>query len=264
MSNSVISHYTAPDIAARILAATRSSTPSIDSLGPYDEFHSGGRAATLDIMARMNLTPGIQVLDLGCGVGGASRVFASLARVKVTGVDISADYITAAQSLSILTGLAEETVYKHADVLSLPFANSTYDAAYTLHVGMNITDRIAFYQEAHRALKPDSVFAVYDVMLGPAQEKIPYPMPWANSPDISFLLSPAQTMQALKEAGFTISTAFSDMTVLAAAGLDRAIATGFSPPVMGSDAAEKMSNLAAAFANRSLVTGCILAHKMDA
>jgi hypothetical protein len=41
-----------------------------DQLASVDEFHIGGRSATVELVNQLNLRPGLRVLDVGSGVGG--------------------------------------------------------------------------------------------------------------------------------------------------------------------------------------------------
>ena len=41
-----------------------------DQLASVDEFHIGGRSATVELVNQLNLRPGLRVLDVGRGVGG--------------------------------------------------------------------------------------------------------------------------------------------------------------------------------------------------
>ena len=78
------------------------------------------------------------------------------------------------------------------------------DAAYMIHVGMNIADKVGIAREAKRVLRPGGIFAIYDVMqVGEGQ--MDYPAPWASSADQSALTSPETYEAALKSAGFEVS-----------------------------------------------------------
>ena len=56
---------------------------------------------------------------------------------------------------------------EHGDGQRLPYPDSTFDGAYTQHVTMNVADRLAFFAEAYRVLKPGAFFALTEHGLGP-------------------------------------------------------------------------------------------------
>ena len=73
-SSSVVAHYSHGALLAAILrglAARGKATDRIDSdeLAAGDEFHIGGREATSALFDQLDWRPGVQVLDLGCGIG---------------------------------------------------------------------------------------------------------------------------------------------------------------------------------------------------
>jgi sarcosine/dimethylglycine N-methyltransferase len=75
---------------------------------------------------------------------------------------------------------------------------------------MNIADKRRFYGEARRVLKDRGRLAVWDIIAGPVQP-IHFPVPWADTPDISFLAQSDQLRHRLQEAGFEV-TAWNDLT----------------------------------------------------
>lgn len=91
---SVRAHYTAGDLGERILGGLRAAGKNpdalhIDDLTPVDQFHLGGRAATLQLIGRAGLTPDMHVLDVGGGLGGPARTLATQAGCTVTVLDLS-------------------------------------------------------------------------------------------------------------------------------------------------------------------------------
>jgi ubiquinone/menaquinone biosynthesis C-methylase UbiE len=74
-------------------------------------------------------------------------------------------------------------------VLDMLFESGAFDAAYMLHVGMNIADKRQLCADVHRVLRPGACFGIYDLMRTGAGE-LEYPVPWASVPEISAVASP--------------------------------------------------------------------------
>ena len=91
----------------------------------YDKISRGISDSIEHCVLRLNPKPGERILDLSTGTGWTSR---SVARrgAHVTGVDIAADLIAAAQSIAKAEGLPIE--YRIGDAESLPFADGEFDA----------------------------------------------------------------------------------------------------------------------------------------
>jgi ubiquinone/menaquinone biosynthesis C-methylase UbiE len=175
-----------------------------DDLAPVDEFHTGGRQATVEFTTQLGLTPGMRLIDIGSGIGGPARYVAQQYRCHVTGVDLTEDYVRIATSLSRHVGLDGAAEFVQASALALPFAPEAFDGAYMLHVGMNIADKAKLFAEVRRVLKPGAVFGVYDIMRQ-GDGEIAYPVPWAATPETSFVADPASYRRLLREAGFEVA-----------------------------------------------------------
>ena len=120
----------------------------------------------------------MHLLDVGSGIGGPARTFADAFGCRVTGVDLTEEFVEAANALTRRCGLSDRVSFRQASALALPFADASFDAATLIHVGMNIEDKAGLFAEVRRVLKPDARFGVYDIMRV-AEGEIPYPMPWA-------------------------------------------------------------------------------------
>src|SRR5262245_11475293 len=110
LESAVARHYAIGTLTSRLLTAMAAAGLDPDriapeQLAPVDEFHIGGRAATIHAVAKMALSPGDRILDVGCGIGGATRYLATIG-CRVTGIDLTPDYIAAAEELAHRTGLA--------------------------------------------------------------------------------------------------------------------------------------------------------------
>ena len=172
-------------------------------LAPVDEFHIGGREATERLAQSLGLKPGMRLLDIGSGIGGAARYFAADHGAEVVGIDLTEEYVRVASTLAAWVGLSEQVTFRQASALALPFEAATFEAATMLHVGMNITDKAALCTEAARILVPSGQIGIYDVMQvgdGP----LAFPVPWATDEAVSFLAAPDAYRNALTGAGLEI------------------------------------------------------------
>jgi MPBQ/MSBQ methyltransferase len=204
----VAQHYATENLEQRILAAFEAAgkprnSITADDLAVVDEFHIGGREATEAIAAQMDLRPGMRLLDIGSGIGGPARYFASVHGCHVTGVDLAPEYVRTAQAISILVGLSASVQFEQGSATELPFEDHSFDGAYMLHVGMNIQDKVKLFREVKRALRGTAVFFIFDVMrIGPGE--LQFPVPWASKTDESFVATTDDYRNALLDEGFAI------------------------------------------------------------
>jgi SAM-dependent methyltransferase len=204
----VAEHYTHGDLlgAIRLAIGKMGKTPEaigIEDLAPVDEFHIGGRVATRDFLDQLSLVADDCVLDIGCGIGGASRFAAHTYGCRVTGVDLTDEYVQTGNTLCAWLGMNDRISLRQGTVLALPIADRSVDKAFMLHVGMNIQDKTALAAEVWRTLKPGGMFGIYDVMRM-NDESLTFPVPWATVAETSWVASPAEYRHALTAAGFEI------------------------------------------------------------
>ena len=207
-SEPVASHYACQELETVILEALVKAGKDPErlkpeDLAPIDEFHIRGRKASLELARQLQLRAQMQVLDVGCGLGGASRLLALEFGCQVTGLDLCAEYCRVASRLAERLGLAGRVSYRQGDALALPFAAAGFDLVWTQHAAMNIADKAGLYGEMWRVLKPGGTLALYDILAGPGGP-VHFPVPWARDPSSSFLISPEQLRQTLETAGFEI------------------------------------------------------------
>jgi ubiquinone/menaquinone biosynthesis C-methylase UbiE len=251
----VSEHYTHGNLIAAIQGGIESlgktiKSVTVDDLAPVDEFHIGGRQASEDFLGQLDFTPEKQVLDVGCGLGGAARFVASRYGCHVTGIDLTPEYIETAKAVCAWVGLDSRISLQQGSALAMPFADRAFDRAYMLHVGMNIEDKAKLCAEVGRVLRANSLFGIYDVMKT-GDGELTFPVPWATTPASSAVARPSQYREALEKAGFTV-IAERNRRDFALAFFDqlraKTAAAGGPPPLglhilMGRNTPEKVQNM---------------------
>jgi ubiquinone/menaquinone biosynthesis C-methylase UbiE len=108
-----------------------------------------------------------------------------------------------ARHLTRLLEMEERVKFEVGDALRMPFADSSFDGAYSMNVSMNIADKGAFYREVHRVLRPGAWLVLSELAKGEGGD-LDYPTPWASSGRASFLSTPEETRRGLLAAGFDV------------------------------------------------------------
>ena len=115
-----------------------------------------------------HLTPGMRLLDAGCGPGSITLGLAErVAPGEVVGIDISTERLEQARGLAAERGEGSTNVrFEEADVYALPFEDATadtgFDAAFMHAVLQHLSDPLAALREVRRVLRPGAVIGISD------------------------------------------------------------------------------------------------------
>ena len=189
------------------------SKVTLDDLQPVDEFHIRGDVATKELIKLSDFLPGMHILDVGCGVGGSTRRLSHETGCRVTGIDLSDEYIDAAERLTQLLNMQERVKFHAGSALELPFDDDSFDGVWSIQMNMNIEDKLLWLQEVYRVLKPGCRAVLYEVC-GHKNTPVHFPVPWAQDSSMSFLVPPDGFRDVIIEAGFDIDV-WNDKTDLA-------------------------------------------------
>lgn len=156
---------------------------------------------TRELIELMNVGEHDNVLDLGCGVGWATRVLAQRAsRGIVVGLDLSDRMI--AQARSGYRNPAN-VLFLVADASGIPLATGFFDAILSVESIYYCPDLEAAFSEAQRILKPGGKACF---LTGYYKEN-PHGHEWAKHIDIPVhLLGAEEYKAALRQAGFRAAT----------------------------------------------------------
>jgi SAM-dependent methyltransferase len=119
-----------------------------------------------EIPAALNLTAASNVLDIGCGAGGCALRLAGSIDCHVTGIDRNAHGVRAAEQSARAQQLADRARFLVIDAGSpLPFADETFDAAYSNDAFCHIPHRHRLLLECRRVLKPGGRLLFSDALV---------------------------------------------------------------------------------------------------
>jgi len=120
------------------------------------------RSGTLALLDRAGLTPGLEVLDLGCGSGDTTIEIARLvgSNGRVVGIDMDDSVLTHARSASEAYGLSVE--WKHGFVEDLD-DDGSFDIAYARFLLSHLSDPAGALRRMARAVRRSGWVVVEDI-----------------------------------------------------------------------------------------------------
>ncbi|MBD1849203.1 methyltransferase domain-containing protein [Leptolyngbya sp. FACHB-711] len=105
------------------------------------------------------LPAGTTVLDVGCGIGGSSRILARDYGFAVTGVTISPQQVKRAQEL---TPADLNVQFQVDDAMALSFPDARFDVVWSIEAGPHMPDKAIFAKELMRVVKPGGIMVMAD------------------------------------------------------------------------------------------------------
>lgn len=114
------------------------------------------------LAAKLRMTPGAKTLDIGCGWGGLALYLAEFCRAKVTGITLSQEQFTRANSRATERHLDDSAHFRLQDYRNL---DERFDRIVSVgmfeHVGVNYYER--FFRKCHGLLADDGVMVMHSI-----------------------------------------------------------------------------------------------------
>jgi tocopherol O-methyltransferase len=129
------------------------------------------------VAAGLDLAPGMELCDIGCGYGSTAQYLADQYQASVTGLTIS--YRQAERAAERVPHRGSLRIFQ-GDWLDNSLPDASFDRAYAIESSEHMPDKAAFFEQAWRTLRPGGRLVVCAWLSAPA------PTPW----QIRHLLEP--------------------------------------------------------------------------
>jgi phosphoethanolamine N-methyltransferase len=142
---------------------------SLDEIRKYEMIYGrnfispGGQATARDILSLVVFTPNMDVLDVGCGLGGAAFLIAQTFGARVHGIDLSRNMLQIAQARCQEAQLTQAVTFEHADMLRYQRPNG-FDLAHSRDVFLHIHDKAGLFDAIRRCLRPGGLLLFSDYL----------------------------------------------------------------------------------------------------
>lgn len=174
-------------------------------IGPQDQLQM-----ELRIARSAGLGPGCEVLDVGCGIGGAACHLARRTGARFRGLTPNATQIELARALARSAGVERQVAFDQGSASALPYPDASFDAVLFFESPCHFPDRARFFGEVRRVLRPGGRLAGEDWLAAEglsAADAARYVLPICETWAIPALGTVSTYAKAMTEAGLKVAEA---------------------------------------------------------
>lgn len=167
-------------------------------------FQSPGSVAMVKTFCkRLDLQPGIKVLDIGSGLGGASFYFAENYNAIVLGLDIAQAMVEISTERKIEKHI-DRVNFLHGDIRNVKLEANSFDLIWTRDCILYVPEKTLVWQQAYSYLKPGGKLFITDFCRRPENLSIEFDTYLKQC--AYYLQSVDEYAETLRNVGFEVST----------------------------------------------------------
>jgi phosphoethanolamine N-methyltransferase len=142
---------------------------SLDEIRKYEAIYGrnfispGGESTARDILGLVAFTPKMDVLDVGCGLGGAAFLIAQSFGARVHGIDLSRNMLQIAQARCREAQLTHGVTFEHADILRYQ-RPAGFDLVHSRDVFLHIHDKVSLFDAIARCVRSGGLLLFSDYL----------------------------------------------------------------------------------------------------
>ena len=127
-------------------------------LSPHESLEESQVRHQRLMISKLELGPGMRVIDVGCGVGGPMRRVVREASVRVVGININRIQLSIAKRLNAEAGIADMVDYEACSFMDMSaIGDGAFDRGYAIESTCHAPDKQGAFEEIFRVLKPGAL-----------------------------------------------------------------------------------------------------------
>ncbi len=134
----------------------------VSVLSEFDQYHYLGTEAVDEAIKKLDIDSGMEVLEIGAGIGGPARHLAHTSGCRITALELQPELNSTAMELTARCRLQDKVTHLCGDILDGLPENRQYDALVSWLTFLHIPDRPALYRNCFAALRPGAGLYVED------------------------------------------------------------------------------------------------------